>query len=126
MQLFIRGIFVSFAVLLNFAENPVAIPVEDDGVVDVFVNDPAVVKFYAAGLPMPQPGNISWFFNGSSDFNWGTFSADKRTMTIQNVQVSHAGEYTFRVFLHIFANKFISSIATTTVNVTGKEHFVPR
>ena len=110
-----------FVVLLNFAENPVSIPVEEDGIVDVFVGDTAVVKFFAAGLPTPQPSDISWFFNRSSDFNWGNFSADKKTMTIPNVQASHAGEYKFRVFLHVFPIKSISSIATTTVNVIGKE-----
>ena len=118
--------FISLGVLLNFAENPIAIPVEEDGVVDVFVNDTAVVKFYAGGLPGPQPGNISWFYNGSSDFNWGTFSADKRTMTIPNVQVSHAGKYTFRILLHLFASKYATSVASTTLNVIGKESTVER
>ena len=118
--------FVSFALLLNIAENPVAIPVEADGVVDVFVGDTAVVKFYVGSLPAPQPGNITWFYNGSSDFNWGTFSADKRTMTIPNVQVSHAGKYTFRIALRVFASKYIITIATTTVNVIGKESTVER
>ena len=116
--------FVSFAVLLNFVENPIASLVEEDGVVDVFVGDTAEVKFYAGGLPPPQPGNLSWYFSGSSNFNWGAFSTDKKTMTIPNVQVSHAGEYFFQVLLHLFANKFVSSIAKTTVNVIGKERFV--
>ena len=117
---------VSLGVLLNFAENPITVPVEEDGVIDVFVGDTAVVKFYAGGLPAPQPGNISWFYNGSSNFDWGNFSADKRTMTIPNVQVSHAGEYKFRVFLLLFSNYFISSIAATTINVIGKESTVER
>ena len=114
------------AVLLNFADNPITIPVEADGVVDVFVGDTAVVKFYVGSLPVPQPGNISWFFNGSSNFDWGNFSADKKTMTIPNVQLSHAGEYKVRVLLHLFANNFISSIAATTINVIGKESTVER
>ena len=108
-------------VLLNFAENPVAIPAEEDGVIDAFVGDEVVIKFYAAGLPPPQPGIISWYFNGSSDISWGNFSADKKTMTIKSVQVSHAGEYKLRIRLHLFANKYIHTSAVTTINVMGKE-----
>ena len=105
-----------FVVLLNFAENPAAIPAEQDGVIDAIVGDEVVIKFYAAGLPMPQPGNISWFFNGSSNITWGNFSADKKTMTIPNVQLSQAGEYKFRILY-----SFSSANALTTLNVLGKE-----
>ena len=106
--------------MLNFAANPVAHPAEEDGVIDAFVGDEVVIKFYAAGRPPPQPGNISWFFNDFLNIDWGTFSEDKKSLTIPNVQLSHAGEYKFRILLRIFATKYVTAIATTTVNVTGK------
>ena len=113
----------SFLALLNFAANPVALPAEVDGVIDAFVGEEVVIKFYAAGIPPPEPGNLTWFYNSSSGINWGTFSEDKQSLIIPNVQLSHAGEYKFRI-LYYLTTKFLSDTATTTVNVIGKEGFV--
>ena len=109
-----------FLVLLTFAANPVAAAVEEDGVIDAVVGDEVVIKFYGAGRPTPQPGNLTWFFNGTSNIDWGTFSEDKKSLTIPNVQLSHAGKYYFRILLNVFATKYVTAIATTTINVMGK------
>ena len=108
-------------VLVNFTENPVVHPAEEDGVIDAIVGDEVVIKFYAAGLPEPRPDHITWFFNGFSNIDWGNFSSDKKSLTIPNVQLPHAGEYKFRVFYHLFGGTSISALAVTTVNVIGEE-----
>ena len=105
--------------MLNFAANPIAIPVEEDGVINAFVGEEVVIKFYAAALPPPGPADFDWFYN-NSDVKWGILSANKKSLTIPNVQVSHAGEYEFRVLIY-FGSFMFHSTAATTLNVTGKE-----
>ena len=103
----------------NLAENPYAIAVEKDGIIDAFVGEDIVVKFYASGLPPLDPDSITWAHDGSTSVSWGSLSSDKRSLTIPNIQLQHAGKYKFRV-LQVFGLIINSYTATTTVNVLGK------
>ena len=107
--------------MLNFAENPAASPVEEDGVINAIVGEKVVIKFYASGIPPPSIDYILWVHNNSSNITWGKFSEDKKSLTIPNIQPSHAGEYKFILYYpyNVFVG-LLNAVATMTVTVKSE------
>jgi hypothetical protein len=103
-----------FSYMLLVVENPAVRRINET--ITVKQGQSTTIKFYGSGIPLPYPGpdDISWQLNDvllQSD----TFSSNKKSLTIHNVQPSDHGVYRFT--LTKGSNEFTQTASDTTMLV---------
>ena len=95
--------------------NPAVVPVQQDQLIAANVGDSVSIEFKISSLPEVMPSNIKWFHENNLISATENLSEDRRSLVIDNVQLSDAGHYQVEVCVSSQCE-----VQHTNLSVTGE------
>ena len=106
----------TFCIVFFFrTANPAVVPVQQDRLISANVGDSVSIEFKISSLPVVMPSNIKWFHENDPISTTESFREDRRSLVIDNVQLSDAGHYQVEVCVSSQCE-----VQHTNLSVTGE------